>query len=95
MNEHTDQQARDFAADMEAFREAFPDVDQLPDPVARQWAEEGGDLVDSYRRHEQEQAVLRQNAISEARAPVRGSFGSPQTGKGKDDFLKGLENDQW
>ena len=89
---------RDFAADMEAFKAAFPEVEQLPEPVAKQWAE-GGDLTESYlahqRRQEEAQDVLLQNAQAAAHAPVRGSAGGVQTTRGSDSFLQGLESEGW
>ena len=98
MNETDNQQQRDFTADMEAFKAAFPEVEQLPDPVAEQWAQ-GGDLTESYlahqRRQEEEQAVLRHNAQAAAHAPVRGSTGGAQSPKGNDSFLQGLESEGW
>ena len=99
MNEtDTQNQQRDFAADMEAFKAAFPEVEQLPDPVAEQWAQ-GNDLTESYLAHqrqkEEAQAVLRQNAQAAAHAPVRGSSGGAQSPKGSDSFLQGLESEGW
>ena len=99
MNETESQtRQRDFAADMEAFRAAFPEVEQLPEEVASQWAE-GEDLTESYlahqRRREESQEVLLQNAQSAAQAPVRGSSGGIQTTRGGDSFLQGLESDGW
>lgn len=98
MNETNTEQQRDFAADMEVFKAAFPEVEQLPDPVAKQWAE-GGDLTESYlahqRQREEDQAALRQNVQAAAHAPVRGSAGGVQAPKGSDSFLQGLESEGW
>lgn len=94
----TETRQRDFAADMEAFRAAFPEVEQLPEAVASQWAE-GEDLTESYlahqRRQEESREVLHQNAQAAVQAPVRGSSGGVQTARGGDSFLQGLESDGW
>lgn len=98
---------RDWNADVARLARMRPDVKELPVEVHQAWLN-GEDLVTAYLLHEnralrgskaaveKETKVLKQNAASAAKAPVRGvTGGGPTDTKPKSDFLKGFDSDEW
>ena len=98
---------RDWNADVARLAKMRPDVKELPVEVHQAWLN-GEDLVTAYLLHEnralrgskaaveKETKVLKQNAASAAKAPVRGvTGGGPTDTKPKSDFLKGFDSDEW
>lgn len=98
---------RDFEAEVRQLKVLYPDFDSMPDSVARAVAN-GAPLLSAYvayREQENRKAaaslkreneVLKQNAASAARAPVRGVTGGGATKqKSESDFLKGFNSDEW
>ena len=98
---------RDWNADVARLAKMRPDVKELPVEVHQAWLS-GEDLVTAYLLHEnralrgskaaveKETKVLKQNAASAAKAPVRGvTGGGPTDTKPKSDFLKGFDSDEW
>lgn len=97
---------RDFRAEVEQLRALFPEVTEIPDEVARA-AARGVDMVSAYlalkdRRSAEtvaklrkENQILRQNAASAAKAPVRGVSGGGAVQKKEDPALKGFDLEQW
>ena len=95
---------RDFAAEIRELWEIRPDLrgKSLPPEVA-QAAAKGQRLALAYfafdakaaraqaESRQKENDILRQNAASAARAPVRGAAGDPGAAKPKDPFLEGFE----
>lgn len=99
--------AHDWNADVARLAKLRPDVKELPVEVHQAWLN-GEDLVTAYLLHEnralrgskaaveKETKVLKQNAASAAKAPVRGvTGGGPTDTKPKSDFLKGFDSDEW
>ena len=99
--------ARDWNADVARLAQLRPDVKELPVEVHQAWLN-GEDLVTAYLLHEnralrgskaaveKETKVLKQNAASAARAPVRGVTGGGATNtQPESDFLKGFDSDPW
>lgn len=99
--------ARDWNADVARLAQLRPDVKELPVEVHQAWLN-GEDLVTAYLLHEnralrgskaaveKETKVLKQNAASAAKAPVRGVTGGGATNtKPESDFLKGFDSDEW
>lgn len=99
--------AHDWNADVARLTKLRPDVKELPVEVHQAWLN-GEDLVTAYLLHEnralrgskaaveKETKVLKQNAASAAKAPVRGVTGGGSTDtKPESDFLKGFNSDEW
>lgn len=99
--------ARDWNADVARLAQLRPDVKELPVEVHQAWLN-GEDLVTAYLLHEnralrgskaaveKETKVLKQNAASAAKAPVRGVTGGGATNtQPESDFLKGFDSDPW
>ena len=99
--------ARDWNADVARLARLRPDVKELPVEVHQAWLN-GEDLVTAYLLYEnralrgskaaveKETKVLKQNAASAAKAPVRGVTGGGATDtKPESDFLKGFNSDPW
>ena len=97
----------DWNADVARLAQLRPDVKELPVEVHQAWLN-GEDLVTAYLLHEnralrgskaaveKETKVLKQNAASAAKAPVRGVTGGGATDtKPESDFLKGFNSDPW
>lgn len=98
---------RDWNADVARLAQLRPDVKELPVEVHQAWLN-GEDLVTAYLLHEnralrgskaaveKETKVLKQNAASAAKAPVRGVTGGGATNtQPESDFLKGFDSDPW
>ena len=96
---------RDFAAEAEQVRALYPDLREFPDEVAMD-AAGGAGLLQAYLNYRERQAeleaeelrrensVLRQNAETAARAPLRGVAGGGETEtKPQGAFLRGLRDD--
>ena len=99
--------ARDWNVDVARLAQLRPDVKELPVEVHQAWLN-GEDLVTAYLLHEnralrgskaaveKETKVLKQNAASAAKAPVRGVTGGGATNtQPESDFLKGFDSDPW
>ena len=99
--------ARDWNADVARLARLRPEVKELPVEVHQAWLN-GEDLVTAYLLYEnralrgskaaveKETKVLKQNAASAAKAPVRGVTGGGATDtKPESDFLKGFNSDPW
>ena len=98
---------RDFFAEVAQLRALYPDFKEIPDEVARA-AAKGVPLLSAYLAYRDQQSaktaaslkkeneVLKQNAASAAKAPVRGVTGGGNTAPKKvDNFLKGFDSDNW
>lgn len=98
---------RDFTAEWTQLKTLHPDVKQIPDEVIAAYGK-GIDLVTAYNAHltrqnnktaaslKRENEVLKQNAASAAKAPVRGVTGGGSTAPKKvDHFLAGFDSDEW
>ena len=101
---------RDFKAEIQELYRVNPKWQgkQLPDEVARTCVQTGKKLVDVVAEYEARQAkaetaklrkenqILKQNAASAAKAPVKGVTGGGVTDtKAKDDFEMGFDSDDW
>lgn len=97
----------DFRAELAQLRDLYPDFKEIPDEVAIATAK-GIPLLNAYQAYRDQQSaktaaslkreneVLKQNAASAAKAPVRGVTGGGNTAPKKvDNFLKGFDSDNW
>ena len=102
--------ARDFKAEIQELYRVNPAWrgKQLPDEVAKACAIGNKKLVDAVAEYEarqtkaeavklrKENQILKQNAASAAKAPVKGVTGGGATDtKAKDDFEMGFDSDDW
>lgn len=102
--------ARDFRAEIEELYRVKPEWrgKQLPDDVAKACALGNKKLVDAVTEYEDRQTkaeavklrkenqILKQNAASAAKAPVKGVSGGGATDtKAKDPFEEGFDSDDW
>lgn len=97
---------RDFRAEMEQLQALYPEFKEMPDEVARA-AATGIPLLTAYLAYRDKQStktavslkkenqVLKQNAASAAKAPVKGVSGGGVEPKKVDNFLKGFDSDPW
>lgn len=98
---------KDLAAQIQQVKEIFGDFTEVPEEVANAVAR-GADLFTAYTAYrlresnkaaaslKKENEVLKQNAASAARAPVRGVTGGGATNQKKEsDFLKGFNSEEW
>ena len=98
---------RDLAAQIDQVKAIFGDFTEMPEEVANAVAH-GADLLTAYSAYrvregqkaaaslKKENEVLKQNAASAAKAPVRGVTGGGATKQKKEsDFLKGFNSDEW
>lgn len=97
---------RNFKAEMEQLQALYPDFKEMPDEVARA-AAKGVPLLTAYLAYRDQQStktaaslqkenrVLKQNAASAAKAPVKGVSGGGVAPKKVDNFLKGFDSDPW
>lgn len=98
---------QDLAAQIEQVKAIFGDFAEVPEEVARA-VSRGADLFTAYTAYrlkesskaaaslKKENEVLKQNAASAARAPVRGVSGGGDTKqKRESDFLKGFNSEEW
>lgn len=96
---------RDFVSEVRQLRALYPEVKEIPDEVALATAD-GTNLLTAYLTYKgrqsqkvaaslrRENEVLKHNAASAARAPVRGVTGGGATNTKSDDpFLKGFMED--
>lgn len=96
---------RDFVSEVQQLRALYPEVKEIPDEVALA-AANGTNLLTAYLTFKgrqtqkaaaslkRENEVLKHNAASAAKAPVRGVTGGGATNTKPDDpFLKGLSED--
>lgn len=98
---------RDFRAQVRQLKAIFPDFKSMPQEVMSAY-ENGADLMSAYSAYrvraaekasqavKKENRILKQNAASAAKAPVKGVSGGGATGVQKEDpFLKGFDSDRW
>lgn len=97
---------RDFRAEVEQLKALYPEFNEVPDEVARA-AAKGIPLLTAYLAYRDKQSVqtaaslkkenqvLKQNAASAAKAPVKGVSGGGVAPKKVDNFLKGFDSDPW
>lgn len=98
--------ARDFNAEVSQLKALYPEVKAIPDEVALD-VSRGTPLVNAYiawkgRQSEQaaaslkrENEVLKHNAASAARAPVRATTGNGKVKQQESLWLKGFDSDVW
>jgi hypothetical protein len=99
--------ARDLAQEIKQLKQLYPDFKETPDEVAIAYAA-GTDLLTAYVAYREKQTskaaaslkreneVLKQNAASAARAPVKGVTGGGATDtKPKNHLLVGFDSDDW
>lgn len=99
--------ARDFEAEVRQLKALYPDFKVMPNEVAKAIAE-GTNLLTAYVAYREKQTskaaaslkkeneVLKQNAASAAKAPVRGVTGGGATNtKPQNNLLKGFDSDEW
>jgi hypothetical protein len=97
---------RDFSREIKELKELYPDA-VVPDEVAKA-AANGTNLLTAYLAYREKQTskaaaslkkeneVLKQNAASAAKAPVKGVTGGGATDtKPQHDILKGFDSDVW
>lgn len=102
--------ARDFKAETMELLKAKPELygKKLPDEVIQACVHGNKRLLDAYTEYEarqtkaetaklrKENQILKQNAASAAKAPVKGVTGGGATDtKPKDDFEMGFDSDDW
>ena len=98
---------RDFELEVQRLKALYPDFKETPDEVALAVAR-GTDLLTAYVAYREKQTskaaaslkreneVLKQNAASAAKAPVRGVTGGGATDtKPKNNLLVGFDEDYW
>jgi len=99
--------ARDFKSQVKQLKALFPDFKSMPEEVMQAYAD-GADLLSAYSAYrvqasekaaksiKKENQILKQNAASAAKAPVKGVSGGGSTNQKKEDpFLKGFDSDNW
>ena len=98
---------RDYRAEVEQLRALYPELKQIPDEVVRTASKANVPLLDAYHAYrdkqrtktvasvEKENRILRQNAASAAKAPVRGVSGGGVAPKRSDPFEKGFDSTDW
>lgn len=97
-------QTRDFVQEVNQLKALYPDFKEMPDEVAVA-VSNGANLLTAYIAHREKQnskaaaslkkenEVLKQNAASAAKAPVRGVTGGGATNtKPQNDLLKGFDS---
>jgi hypothetical protein len=98
---------RDFVSEVNQLKSLYPDFKEMPDAVARAVAD-GANLLTAYVAYREQQTskaaaslkkeneVLKQNAASAAKAPVRGVTGGGATDtKPQNNLLVGFDSDYW
>lgn len=98
---------RDFEAEVRQLKTLYPEFKVMPNEVAKAVAE-GTNLLTAYVAYREKQTnkaaaslkkeneVLKQNAASAAKAPVRGVTGGGATDtKPKNNLLVGFDSDDW
>lgn len=103
----TSPHSRDYVAEVQKLKALYPDFKETPDEVALAVAN-GVDLLTAYVAYREQQThkaaaslkkeneVLKQNAASAAKAPVKGVTGGGATNtKPKNDLIAGFDSDDW
>lgn len=98
---------RDFVQEVQQLKALYPDFKEMPDEVAKA-AANGANLLTAYLAYREKQTskaaaslkkeneVLKQNAASAAKAPVRGVTGGGATNtKPQHKLLDGFDDDTW
>ena len=98
---------RDFVQEVQQLKALYPDFKEMPDEVAKA-AANGTNLLTAYLAYREKQTskaaaslkkeneVLKQNAASAAKAPVRGVTGGGATNtKPQHKLLDGFDDDTW
>lgn len=98
---------RDFKAEVNQLKALYPDFKEMPDEVAKA-AANGANLLTAYLAYREKQTskaaaslkkeneVLKQNAASAAKAPVKGVTGGGATNtKPQHRLLDGFDSDSW
>lgn len=98
---------RDFKAEVDQLKALYPDFKEMPDEVAKA-AANGANLLTAYLAYREKQTskaaaslkkeneVLKQNAASAAKAPVKGVTGGGATNtKPQHRLLDGFDSDSW
>ena len=98
---------RDFKAEVDQLKALYPDFKEMPDEVAKA-VSNGTNLLTAYLAYREKQTskaaaslkkeneVLKQNAASAAKAPVKGVTGGGATNtKPSPGILKGFDDDAW
>lgn len=98
---------RDFKAEVDQLKALYPDFKEMPDEVAKS-AANGTNLLTAYLAYREKQTskaaaslkkeneVLKQNAASAAKAPVKGVTGGGATNtKPQHRLLDGFDSDSW
>lgn len=99
--------ARNFMAEVEQLKALYPDFKEMPDEVAKA-VSTGTNLLTAYLAYREKQTskaaaslkkeneVLKQNAASAAKAPVKGVTGGGATNtKPQHRLLDGFDSDSW
>ena len=98
---------RDYRAEMAQLKVLYPDFKQLPDEVITMADTAGVSLLNAYQAYREKQnaktaasvakenRILKQNAASAAKAPVRGVSGGGVSLKKSDPFEKGFDSVDW
>lgn len=98
---------RDFRAEVSQLKALYPDLKQIPDEVIRTASQANVPLLNAYQAYRDKQSaktaasvakenkILKQNAASAAKAPVRGVSGGGVTPKKSDPFEKGFDSVDW
>lgn len=98
---------RNFVEEIRQLRALYPDLKQLPDEVVRAASQAGVSLLDAYHAYrdkqsaktaasiEKENRILKQNAASAAKAPVKGVSGGGVAPKKSDPFVSGFDSTDW
>ena len=100
-------QTRDFVQEVNQLKALYPDFKEMPDEVAKA-AANGANLLTAYLAYREKQTskaaaslkkeneVLKQNAASAAKAPVKGVTGGGATNtKPQHKLLDGFDDDTW
>lgn len=98
---------RDFVQEVQQLKALYPDFKEMPDEVAKA-AANGANLLTAYLAYREKQTskaaaslkkeneVLKQNAASAAKAPVKGVTGGGATNtKPQHKLLDGFDDDTW
>lgn len=103
----TEPPVRNFAEEVKQLRALYPDLKQIPDEVVRMAGQADVPLLNAYHAYvdkqrsktvasvEKENRILKQNAASAAKAPVRGVSGGGVAPKRSDPFEKGFDSVDW
>lgn len=102
-----DREIKDFRSQLRQLKAVYPDFTNMPKEVMDAYMN-GADMLSAYSAYrvaqsekaakslKKENQVLKQNAASQAKAPVKGVTGGGSTGGAKEDmFLKGFDSDKW